>query len=96
MTAKRKLIILFSIFSIFSCYGEDNIDTSFDLKDISVSNFPIIDGSDSTSPLRYILMCKLLGFDYEWQSSPFIQNPEEAIEQKRDEKEGFGIVFKLY
>ncbi|MBO4642818.1 MAG: substrate-binding domain-containing protein [Bacteroidaceae bacterium] len=81
MIAKQKLIILFSIFPIFSCYGDNFIDTSFDLKDISVNNFPIIDGSDSTSPLRYILMCKLLGFDYEWQSSPFIQNPEEAPKQ---------------
>ncbi|MBO7068924.1 MAG: substrate-binding domain-containing protein [Bacteroidaceae bacterium] len=26
-------------------------------------------------------MCRLLGFDYEWQSSPFVQNPEEAPKQ---------------
>ena len=51
------------------------------LRDVTISNFPVIDGSNSTSPLRYILMCKLLGFDYEWQSSPFIQNPEEAPKQ---------------
>ena len=51
------------------------------LSDVTISNFPVIDGSDSTSPLRLILMCKLLGFDYKWQSSPFIQNPEEAPKQ---------------
>lgn len=29
-------------------------------------NFPIIDGSDSTEPLRMLLMCRLLGIDCEW------------------------------
>jgi phosphate transport system substrate-binding protein len=51
------------------------------MNNITISNFPVLDGSDSTSPLRYILMCKLLGFDYEWQASPFIQNPDEAPKQ---------------
>ena len=51
------------------------------MKDITIGYFPVLDGSDSTSPLRYILMCKLLGFDYEWQASPFIQNPDEAPKQ---------------
>lgn len=75
--SNRLLIILLSLFPILPCNGEDNTE----LKDITVSNFPIIDGSDSTSPLRYILMCKLLGFDYEWQASPFVQNPDEAPKQ---------------
>lgn len=75
--SNRLLIILLSLFPILPCNGEDNTE----LKDITVCNFPIIDGSDSTSPLRYILMCKLLGFDYEWQASPFVQNPDEAPKQ---------------
>ena len=79
---KRRLVItLFSIFSIMVCYGKDNTTASLGMGDITISNFPVIDGSDSTAPLRYILMCKLLGFDYEWVSSPFIQNPDEAPKQ---------------
>ena len=81
MTKKRLIIILFSFLSLTSCNGEDNTNISQVFSDVTVSNFPVLDGSDSTIPLRYILMCKLLGFDYEWQSSPFIQNPEEAPKQ---------------
>ena len=73
---KKLLILLF--LPILSSYGQENTDVSPDLSDITISNFPIIDGSDSTEPLRLILMCKLLGFNYEWMSSPFVQNPEEA------------------
>lgn len=72
---KRLLILLF--FPILACYGQENTNVSPDFSDITISNFPIIDGSDSTEPLRLILMSKLLGFDYEWISSPFVQ-PEEA------------------
>ncbi len=77
----KQLIILLSFFSILSCRGEDEMTIPASLSDVTISNFPVIDGSDSTSPLRLILMCKLLGFDYKWQSSPFIQNPEEAPKQ---------------
>lgn len=78
---KHQLIILLSVFSILSCHGEKNDEIPTGMKDITINNFPVLDGSDSTSPLRYILMCKLLGFDYEWQASPFIQNPDEAPKQ---------------
>ena len=78
---KHKLIILLSVFSFLSCNAEDNNEIPTSMKDITIGNFPVLDGSDSTSPLRYILMCKLLGFDYEWQASPFIQNPDEAPKQ---------------
>ena len=40
---------------------------------ITLRNFPTIDGSDSTEPLRTMLMCKILGFHYYWLRSPFIQ-----------------------
>ncbi len=33
---------------------------------LSLSNAPIIDGSDSTEPLRNLLMCRLLGIDCQW------------------------------
>ncbi|MBR5749294.1 MAG: hypothetical protein IKY01_10995, partial [Prevotella sp.] len=81
MNKKQLIIIFLSVFSILLCKGENNTGSTASLKDITISNYPILDGSDSTSPLRYILMCKLLGFDYEWQASPFIQNPDEAPKQ---------------
>lgn len=60
------LILLFTI----SCSTDDD---SVSLDGITVNNFPVIDGSDSTTPLRYILMCHTMGFTYTWQRSPFVQ-----------------------
>lgn len=77
----KKLLLPLFAFAFLSCSGEENTDIASGFNDVTVSNFPVIDGSSSTSPLRYILMCKLLGFDYEWQASPFIQNPDEAPKQ---------------
>ena len=73
----RMLLVAFSL-SAFSCNAADNTGEPKFLEGINIGNFPAIDGSDSTQPLRYILMCKLLGFDYKWVESPFIQNPDEA------------------
>ncbi|MBR5694747.1 MAG: substrate-binding domain-containing protein [Paludibacteraceae bacterium] len=74
---KRGLIVLFSFLTIFTCRGQEALGTNPELN-ITTSNFPILDGSESTNPLRLILMCKLLGYDYEWQYSMFIQRPEDA------------------
>jgi len=74
---KRGLIVLFSFLAIFTCRGQEALGTNPELN-ITTSNFPVLDGSESTSPLRLILMCKLLGYDYEWQYSPFIQRQEDA------------------
>ena len=73
----RMLLVAFSL-SAFSCNAADNTEEPILLDGVTIGNFPVIDGSDSTQPLRYILMCKLLGFDYKWVESPFIQNPDEA------------------
>ena len=72
MNKKRLIIIFLSVFSVLLCKGENNTGSTASLTDITISNFPILDGSDSTSPLRYILMCKLLGFDY--VTSAYITN----------------------
>lgn len=74
---KRGLIVLFSFLAIFTCRGQEALGQNPELN-ITTSNFPVLDGSESTSPLRLILMCKLLGYDYEWQYSPFIQRQEDA------------------
>ena len=34
---------------------------------LSLSNAPVVDGSDSTEPLRNLLMCRLLGIDCQWR-----------------------------
>ncbi|MBO7606862.1 MAG: substrate-binding domain-containing protein [Paludibacteraceae bacterium] len=74
---KRGLIVLFSFLAFFTCRGQEALGLNPELN-ITTSNFPVLDGSESTSPLRLILMCKLLGYDYEWQYSPFIQRQEDA------------------
>ena len=74
---KRGLIVLFSFLAIFTCRVQEALGLNPELN-ITTSNFPVLDGSESTSPLRLILMCKLLGYDYEWQYSPFIQRQEDA------------------
>lgn len=56
-----------------SCSADDSQTDEVGLDGITISNFPIIDGSDSTTPLRYILMCHSLGFSYEWGRYPFTQ-----------------------
>ena len=65
-------------FSFASCSTDDNkpvliIDpVETDLEEptatttLTLSNAPVIDGSDSTEPLRNLLMCRLLGIDCQW------------------------------
>lgn len=69
---KNIIIALLFYCPIMSCYAQEGVNNpSSDLSDITIKNFPVIDGSDSTEPLRYILACKLLGFEYAWGKSPF-------------------------
>ncbi len=65
---QKSVIFLFSL-CVFSCSNEDTPVSP--LPDITVSNFPIIDGSDSTDPLRDIIMCRILGYRYSWERRPF-------------------------
>jgi phosphate transport system substrate-binding protein len=63
----------------FSQSMDDATEDSTILNGITVENFPVMDGSDSTEPLRRILACKLLGFDYEWvKEDPFLQDPNDG------------------
>lgn len=43
------------------------------IEGLSIENYPVTDGSDSTEPLRVILLCKLLGFDYVWERDIFLE-----------------------
>ncbi|MBR5842126.1 MAG: substrate-binding domain-containing protein [Bacteroidaceae bacterium] len=80
MKVHRLLLTAAFSLSILSGYAEGNTpqptqptQPTVDMKGISTKNFPIIDGSDSTTPLRDILMCKLLGFKYKWVRSFMVQ-----------------------
>jgi phosphate transport system substrate-binding protein len=74
--------LLAAIFGLVSCNSDDEfhgnepvliidpIETGLDeptaTTALSLSNAPITDGSDSTEPLRNLLMCRLLGIDCQW------------------------------
>ena len=45
---------------------ETNLEKPTATTALSLSNAPVIDGSDSTEPLRNLLMCRLLGIDCQW------------------------------
>ena len=73
-------VMTFALLSLASCSSDDSGDTPVLIIDpvevdlekptattmLSLSNAPIIDGSDSTEPLRNLLMCRLLGIDCQW------------------------------
>jgi len=48
------------------------------IEGLSYKNYPTTDGSDSTTPLRTILMCKLLEVPYIWSNRSLFLPPEEA------------------
>lgn len=74
MTFITKTLLFLSLISVISCSAQETPSAS-PISDITIDNFPIIDGSDSTDPLRTILMCKILGFNYKWERRPFTQEP---------------------
>ncbi len=80
MKTIKKTVFLLWLACVSSCSAEDTPDTS-PLPNITVNNFPIIDGSDSTDPLRDLLMCKILGFEYKWERRPFTQDPQADIKE---------------
>lgn len=77
------IVSLFLLFST-SCSGDDTNNVSPVLEGMSPENFPVLDGSDSTEPLRDILMCRIFGFQYKWERySPFLQDPTRAKQEVR-------------
>lgn len=76
---KRLLLILTVLLPSIPLFATTT-DSDFvgDIPGLTIQNYPITDGSDSTEPLRKILCAKLFGFEYAWERSPFIQNPDQA------------------
>lgn len=66
---KRILTILTALAVIWGC---EKPSTEIEkIEGLTIQNFPVIDGSDSTTPLRQILAARLLGLDYRWERRPF-------------------------
>lgn len=77
-------IVSLFLLSSTSCSGDDTNKISPVLEGITPGNFPVLDGSDSTEPLRDILMCRIFGFQYKWERySPFLQDPTRAKQEVR-------------
>ena len=78
MKQLRFALILLTTFTLASCGGSDDdspeviIDPVAELEKptatttLSLSNMPVIDGSDSTEPLRSLLVYRLLGINCQW------------------------------
>lgn len=62
-------ILFIACIFMTACRNGDEPPSVSPLPNITIGNFPIIDGSDSTDPLRDLLMCKILGFGYKWHTS---------------------------
>lgn len=61
-----------------ACIVDKNIQVSEEssIEDLSINNYPIIDGSDSTLPLRQILTAKILNCEYTWERNTFVSANE--------------------
>ena len=78
MKRLRFALFLLTTFTLASCGGSDDdspeviIDPVAELEKptatttLSLSNMPVIDGSDSTEPLRSLLVYRLLGINCQW------------------------------
>ena len=79
MKQLRFALILLTMLTLASCGGSDDertpeliIDPVVELEKptatttLTLSNMPVIDGSDSTEPLRSLLVYRLLGIKCQW------------------------------
>lgn len=58
--------VFFATVLCTSCH-KDDADSGFKIEELTLENFPIIDGSTSTDPLVRLIACKLLGYNYKWE-----------------------------
>ncbi len=71
----KKLKVLIKIFPgillllFFACEknGDGPSTVPIDMDNLTINNYPKVDGSTSTHPLQVIIACKLLGTEYQWQ-----------------------------
>ena len=65
---KTVLIAGFLAITLTGCEKEEDVTRDFKIEGLTVENFPKIDGSTSNQPLMRIIVCKLLGYEYEWEA----------------------------
>ena len=61
------------ILVIMSCSGCDDaeVERDFSIADLTIDNYPKVDGSTSAEPLQVLIACKLLGVEYSWVYLPY-------------------------
>lgn len=57
---------IIAVFSLISCEPEEDITSDFRIDNLTIENYPKVDGSTSTEPLQVLIACKLLEVDYSW------------------------------
>jgi phosphate transport system substrate-binding protein len=60
--------LLFFILFVFTGCEKINTDSPY-IDGLSITNYPIIDGSTSTLPLNRVIACELMGLNYHWQEN---------------------------
>jgi phosphate transport system substrate-binding protein len=72
----RNLIQLFGLIillSIISCndQSDDDISHEFYIENLTMENYPKVNGSTSTEPLQVLIACKLFDIEYAWVYTSF-------------------------
>jgi len=62
------LVLCLAILSITGCDDslDDNNSLDFYIDDLTIDNYPKVDGSTSTEPLQILIACKLFDIEYSW------------------------------
>jgi phosphate transport system substrate-binding protein len=78
----KKLVLLMTVgflsVMLTACAGKEDEQkdedsaSEFKIEGLGFDNFPKMDGSTSTQPLKMLIACKLLGVRYEWTLAPTI------------------------
>jgi len=61
----------FALLSITTCDSKDDISGDFYIDNLTIDNYPKVDGSTSAEPLQVLIACKLLGVEYSWVYLPY-------------------------
>ena len=68
-------MIGFVLFFIPACEDStEDVSEDFRIENLTVDNYPRVNGSTSTEPLQVLIACKLLGVDYAWVYVSFWYN----------------------
>jgi phosphate transport system substrate-binding protein len=69
------LIGFFAVLSLTSCDSDDDISRDFYIDNLTMDNYPKVDGSTSAEPLQVLIACKLLDVEYSWVHLSWFKYP---------------------